>query len=134
MTLKTALVAPTPRASDSTAVIARPGRRRNSRAAYRRSDASLSIHRYIRPDRAMVTRYFCSFSRVFRDGGPRSATPLIPQIPLCAVNSGENQPPIDTSSANRIHRTRRRDELRGIDLVALPFAGDIPPHQRGDLL
>src|SRR5215470_11979561 len=68
MTLKTALVAPTPRASESTAVTARPGRRRNSRAAYRKSEASLSIHGYIRPDLAMVTEYFCSLSPALRGG------------------------------------------------------------------
>src|SRR5438445_12332567 len=43
MTLKTALVAPTPSARDSTAVRVNPGRRRNSRAAYCKSDASECI-------------------------------------------------------------------------------------------
>src|SRR5215469_14760147 len=39
MTLKTALVAPIPNASDSIAVHVKPGRLRSSRAAYRRSES-----------------------------------------------------------------------------------------------
>src|SRR5437868_15499230 len=43
MTLKTALVAPIPRARESTAVSANPGRLRNSRPAYRKSAKSDSM-------------------------------------------------------------------------------------------
>ena len=37
-------------------------------------------------------------------------------------------------TADRVHRPRRRHELRRVDFVAFPLAGHIAPDQRGDLV
>ena len=62
MTLKTALVAPAPSARDNSAVRVNPGRRRSSRAAYRKSADRECIICNRLPNRGWV-RFNCTHAR-----------------------------------------------------------------------